>query len=82
MKETLPQSVKDELAEIEKNDKIEENDLEVPNDKTIQGLAKIIGEVDAQLFSQFTKDLQSETVAKFFCGQLCSFEPVWHGHQP
>jgi hypothetical protein len=39
------------LDEIERNDKIEENDLEVPNEKTIKGLQEIIGEIDAQMFS-------------------------------
>jgi|TARA_B110000285_G_C15061572_1_gene582677 hypothetical protein len=50
------------LQQIEEDDSRLENDLMIPNAEITEGLKKILGEVEAERFVQFCKDIESGAI--------------------
>jgi hypothetical protein len=62
MRNTLPESVQQEMQKIETQDKEEENDLTVPNETILGNLKEIVGESDTQKFLKFAQDLEAGSI--------------------
>lgn len=62
IRETLPADIQKKLQQIEEDDSRLENDLMIPNAEITEGLKKILGEVEAERFVQFCKDIESGAI--------------------
>lgn len=61
-KNTLPESVKQELKKIEEADRQEQTDLVVPKAETISKLRELMGDADTDKFVEFCSQIESKSI--------------------